>query len=310
MLSSLTVEVRPNHDLEIIVVDNHSDDEQSQGFIKDNPDVRVYSSEGNFGYSHGCNQGALHARGNWLLFMNPDVLADWKSLSRLLNAATTDSVHAIYTARQLNEAGRLQRSFAPFTSPITFSPLVRALIRFTNISKHPYSRDICRESEKVLTVDWVSGSLLLISRDNFEQIRGWDEDYWLYCEDEDLCKRAYNAGLLSAQYCGATFIHSHGSSTRANPEIRVLSKSEAIISKYLYISKHFNGSEKVLAMVSMTAIQLSKLLIWGGIYFLSRGSIKISREKYLIHLRVCKYLKRSRKNHLFISDKSNNHRAA
>ncbi|MFX4226980.1 MAG: glycosyltransferase [Porticoccaceae bacterium] len=123
LLSSLPAEVRPNHDLEIIVVDNHSDDEQSQGFIKDNPDVRVYSSEGNFGYSHGCNQGALHARGNWLLFMNPDVLADWKSLSRLLNAATTDSVHAIYTARQLNEAGRLQRSLRTFHKPNNvFSP--------------------------------------------------------------------------------------------------------------------------------------------------------------------------------------------
>jgi GT2 family glycosyltransferase len=307
--TSLPSDAQINRELEIVIVDNHSNDGNLQGFIDRNPEVRVYLSEGNYGYSHGCNQGALHARGDWLLFMNPDVLADWSSLSRLLTTAKSDHKHSIYTGRQVNDAGKPQRTFAPFTSAATVFPLFRILLRIFNPKKYPNARDIRQESESLLTVDWVSGSLLLVDSRDFEKLKGWDEDFWLYCEDEDICKRALNIGLLSAQYNGATFTHSHAASTRTNSNVRVLAKSEAIISKYVYISKHFSGTKRKLVFNAMNARNLFRLLIWTTLHFLCLGLAKKVKEKQLIYRRVAAFIGDSRQSLIILSDKSKNYRA-
>lgn len=310
LLSSIPPDIRPNRDMEIIVVDNHSKDACIQEFCRNNPNIRLYLSQGNYGYSHGCNQGALHARGDWLLFMNPDVKTDWKTVNKLLEAAKADSSHAIFTARQLDESGKPQRTFAPFTTLATISPLVRALTRATSPGGHPDPNRLREDSESILTVDWVSGSLLLISRTNFKILDGWNEDFWLYCEDEDLCKRARNLGLLAAQYCGATLTHTHASSTRTTPEIRVLAKSEAIISKHVYIHKHLQGKERFLACIWMEVDTYVKVVIWGIANLLTLGLSSAIRQKYFIHLRVSSHLIRSHKTRIYLSDKSKNYSAA
>ncbi len=307
--TSLPSNIQINRELEIIVIDNHSNDGFLQGFIDRNPDVRVYLSEGNYGYAHGCNQGARYARGEWLLFMNPDVLADWQSLSRLITIAESDQRHSIYTGRQINDNGKPQRTFAPFTSAATVFPFLRILLRLFNSKKYPNARDIRQESESLLTVDWVSGSLLLIDAKDFEKLEGWDEDFWLYCEDEDICKRAQSIGLLSAQYNGATFKHSHAASTRTSSKIRVLSKSETIISKYVYVSKHLSGSEKAFVFNAMNASNIFKLLVWTTLHFLCLTLVTKAKEKQLIYRRVAAFIKSSRKSRIFLSDKSKNYRA-
>jgi len=306
---SLPSKIQINRELEIIVIDNHSNDGFLQDFIDRNPDVLVYLSEGNYGYAHGCNYGARCARGEWLLFMNPDVLADWQSLSRLLNIAKSDQRHSIYTGRQVNDNGRPQRTFAPFTSAATVFPLFRILLRLFNPKKYPNARDIRQESESLLTVDWVSGSLLLIDAKDFEKLEGWDEDFWLYCEDEDICKRAHSIGLLSAQYNGATFKHSHAASTRTSSKIRVLSKSETIISKYVYISKHLSGSKRAFVFIVMNTSNLFGLSVWTILHFLCLTLVTKAEEKQLIYRRVAAFIRNNRQAHILLSDKSKNYLA-
>lgn len=305
---SLPSDVQLNRDLEIVIIDNHSNDGELEGFIISNPEIRICLSEGNYGYSHGCNQGALHAKGDWLLFMNPDVLADWQSLSRLLTIAKSDQNHSIYTGRQIDDAGKPQRTFAPFTSASTIFPLCRFFLKLFNPKRYPNARDIHQESETLLTVDWVSGSFLLLKRQDFEKLQGWDEDFWLYCEDEDICQRAQNVDLLTAQYNGVTFKHSHAASTRSNSKVRVLSKSEAIISKYVYVSKHLSGTERKFAIKAMNASNLSRLLIWTTFHFLCLGLAARVKEKQLIYRRVATFINSSRQSRIFISDKSKNYR--
>jgi hypothetical protein len=304
LLSSLPSDIHLNQVLEIVVVDNHSNDWIIENFSEKNPGIRVLLSDGNHGYSYGCNYGALHAGGNWLLFMNPDVLADWKSLNKFFQAAKADNKHSIFTARQINKAGKPQRTFAPFTRLWTLSFLIRALVRTSSLGKHPEQGHLQHESERILTVDWASGSLILMSQATFNKLNGWNKDFWLFCEDEDLCRRAHDLGLLTAQYYGATFVHLHASSTRTTPEIRVLTKSEAIISKFVYIHKHLDGLERRLAAAWMRMDNYASLLFWAGMTILTLGFVCRIKEQFLIRRRVAKHILNSHKNNAYLSDKS------
>ena len=71
---------------EVIVADNSPGDEGMQEFVRKFPWVRIVRTEGNFGYGYAVNRGAELARGDWLLFMNPDVVCYWQNLQALLDA--------------------------------------------------------------------------------------------------------------------------------------------------------------------------------------------------------------------------------
>jgi hypothetical protein len=96
--------------------------------------------------------------------------------------------------------------------------------------------------EALVTCGWVSGSLLAIGRRDLEALGGWDDDFWMYSEDVDLCLRAARAGMRSAYTPRAVFSHAHGGASRRDATSRALTRCEAMISKHLYISKHFRGA--------------------------------------------------------------------
>jgi GT2 family glycosyltransferase len=158
--------------------------------------------------------------------------------------------------------------------------------------------------KEILGVDWVSGSLLLISRENFDRLNGWDEDYWLYREDEDICRRAHDLGMKAGYFPGASFVHSHASSTRSNPETRILTKSETALSTYLYLLKHdrsTSGDILRFLMRLQTWISYPLLTLLDLLTFNSVGNLN---QKRLIHQRLRDYYKRIRKTGISVSDMS------
>lgn len=242
-LETLLPSVPAGSPLEIIVVDNHSQDGRLAEFAVRQPQVKVVQSQGNFGYAHGCNLGAKTARGSWLLFMNPDVVAEWKNIKALWDAVQNNPDYAILTAPQFSLKGRLQKSFGSFVSKETASPLRRAIYRKLYPQRYPDPRTPLRRIDGIVNVDWVSGSLLMISKSKLEAVGGWDEDFWLYYEDADLCRRVHLQGGKIGYFPGAQFIHAHASSTRRSLATTALAKSEAIISKNLYLLKHMANAE-------------------------------------------------------------------
>jgi hypothetical protein len=82
-------------------------------------------------------------------------------------------------------------------------------------------------------VDWVSGSVLMISAADLACLGGWCEQFWMYSEDVDLCWRARNAGFEVIFDPSVTLIHRHGGSSRRDPVIKGLTKSEVLISRHL-----------------------------------------------------------------------------
>ena len=125
----------------------------------------------------------------------------------------------------------------PVLSPSTLTGWLRAITKIAFRKRHaPFI-----QTKEFLFPDWVSGSVVMISRKSFEGLGGWDDDFWMYFEDVDLCRRA---GLKNGEVVllkSVSIEHNHGGASRINPQITALTKTEVNISRHLYISKHEAG---------------------------------------------------------------------
>ncbi|MBX2945539.1 MAG: glycosyltransferase family 2 protein [Cyclobacteriaceae bacterium] len=245
---------------EVIIVDNQSNDGQLGSFEYEFQHFTFVENTGNNGFANGCNVGAAQSTGTFLLFLNPDTIANLHALKKLMVTALKNPDLTILTCHQLNDKGKDTKPYGLFVRPGTLTSLFRSVYRLT----HNHLPQIQLQSgEKALSPEWVSGSAIFIKRTNFNQLGGWCEDYWMYFEDADLCKRVRNTGGQLALLTEISITHNHGGASRINPVTKALTKSEVLISKHVYISKHFSGITRSLMQAYMVVDNLfiSHLLI-------------------------------------------------
>ncbi len=232
-------EYPPALNYEVIVVDNDSQDDQFHSFQRDFPDIRLLANLGNYGFSHACNLGADEANADYLLFLNPDTcLTELATLETMLYFAKQNSSVGITSCRRRNKKGTYERDIAFLNLWLSFGWL-RAIYRqlYKKSLKLRYP-----EGQAIWYPDWVSGCVVLISCELFKQVDKWSEnDFWMYSEDMDLCKKVHGQGKKIALLRQVELKHAHGGSTRKNIQISALTKSEVIISRHVYIQKHSKG---------------------------------------------------------------------
>jgi GT2 family glycosyltransferase len=240
-LDSLSVISQENFTFEVIIIDNFSNDGIIDKYKSYYPSFLFIENSGNNGFANGCNLGASFSVSDSLLFLNPDTIVSEKALLEMVRELHVRD-HSIISCRQIKENGINEKAYGRFLTPSTLTGWLRALKKLTK-SKNgkSFSEDSC-----CIYPDWVSGSVVMISREDFQNIGEWDEDYWMYFEDVDLCKRLRNAGGSIIFLKNSVVEHNHGGATRINPFITALTKTEVIISRHLYISKH---AEKYKAFI-------------------------------------------------------------
>lgn len=222
---------------EVIVVDNHSADGRLEDFVTRFPWVRFLESPANEGFARGNNRGAAVAEGRYLLFLNPDTVISREALAALLEESRRQEPLQILSLRQVRSEGREEQTFRLFSSFWTINSMVRFLYKIVSSA----GRDMrCRAGGRVRT-DWVSGSVVWIPRDTFEHLGGWDEDYWLYYEDMDLCRRLRDRGGEVLVVCNPPVIHRHGGTTRKDKKRVAFFKTYVLISQHIYFRKHYPG---------------------------------------------------------------------
>jgi GT2 family glycosyltransferase len=204
--------LRVAHDVaEIRVVDNASQDgtlDIVQRHALSDSRVRFVANPDNPGFAVGCNQGAKDTQSPWLAFINPDLLVESDTLSRLhAHAKTLDD--ALLGVDLVDQAGvrdaaarRRDPNFAAMlTSPAAASQLGVPV----------------DDSVRLQPVDALSGALMLMPRNLFDRLQGLDESYRLHAEDMDLCRRARQAGAVVAVANDIRVVHIRGVSSRARP---------------------------------------------------------------------------------------------
>ncbi len=222
-------------DVETIVVDNFSNDDEGETFAGQFPHVKFIMQNINGGFAQACNKGAEHASGDWFLFLNPDTVLDKPVLKPLLEKVGQAPDWKLVGIRQFNDAGKDTHPHGIFLKWWNVWAPVRSLERLVKgaqCSKHYLS------TAPVTYPDWISGSFVLIRKNDMEKLGGWDERFWMYCEDMDLSKRAAELGWKRVMYNEISCIHSHGGSSRINPETKAITKTEVMISTVSYLKKY------------------------------------------------------------------------
>jgi GT2 family glycosyltransferase len=245
-------------DWEIIVIDNESQPEPFAAFQERYPWVTCVANARNSGFGFGCNLGAARASGTNLLFMNPDVIANSKNIRSLLKVKEQHPNVALLSPRQVNRNGRPQKVCDDFPDLMNQSKILKALLRIRQPSQHRTPR---ADQPSLIYCDWITGSCLLVSREDFDAIGGWSEDYWMYVEDVDLCRRADDMGMRVACATNVQIVHVHGGSSRINVEVKAMTKLEVIISKHVYAHKHFWGMRRRMMHVLIAGLRLPLLAI-------------------------------------------------
>lgn len=241
-LESIEVIISRTLTFEVIIVDNFSNDGQFPVFKQKYSKFTFIENTGNNGFSNGCNFGASIATGNHFLFLNPDTKLTFEALETLLQTAISHPEIGILSCLQINENDVFYKQNNIFPALGRFLGISRSLFRKlheANLDKR-FNND-----NDLFYPDWVTGAVVFINREWFTKIKGWNEDYWLYFEDVDLCKKTSDCGAKVAVTRKATIFHQHGGASRLNIKTKALTKTEVIISKHVYISNQFSSRIKL-----------------------------------------------------------------
>lgn len=218
---------------ELLVWDNASSDGSVAAIRLEFPDAKVFESQSNLGFGVANNELSNHARGEKLLLLNPDTVVLSGAVDRLLAFSRANPDARLVGGRTLHP----DRSLAPgscWGAPTLWSTACLALglssllpgSRLFNPEALPgWRRDSVRE------VDIVAGCWLMIDRDLWSQLGGFDPSFFMYGEDADLCMRARAAGALIQIDPSAEVIHIGGASekVRADKMVKLLTAKAQLV---------------------------------------------------------------------------------
>ncbi len=234
-LRSVAAETRVPH--EVILLDNVSPDGSAAAVAEAFPEVRLIASTENHGFAKGNNIAARAARGEYLLLLNPDTLVLDGAIDKLVAFARRAPAAGIWGGRTLKGDGALDPSCA-FGDQTLWSIFCRTtglslVFRRSALFNPEYYGGWQRDSERDVGV--VMGCFLLIRRDLWEALGGFDLSFVMYGEETDLCRRAREAGLAQPRLTPeAEIIHyGGGSAPRAARDILKLKARVTLARRHL-----------------------------------------------------------------------------
>ncbi len=221
---------------EAVVVDNASSDGSAEEVAAFAPHARVVQNPQNVGFARGVNQGLAATAAPTVLIMNPDCRLERGAFGVLNGELQRDERVALVGPRILNPDGSVQGSARGDPDMLTGlfgrSAALRRALPNLAVSKRNVVADASGAS---IEVDWVSGACMLARRSALDRVHGFDERYFLYWEDADLCRRLRGERYQIRYVPAATAIHRVGHSSRVVRSSAIRAFHE---SAYLYYSTH------------------------------------------------------------------------
>ena len=257
--------------LEIWVVDNASTDESSRMVRERFPQVNLIENLENVGFARANNQAIQQSTGKYVLLLNPDTLVESRTLQALVDFLDEHPDAGAAGARIFKPDGSMQISSHPRPT------LFRELWRLFHIdAAWPYAeyRRTRWETDQVQEVDALMGACLLLKKEVLDQVGCFDEDYFVYTEEVDLCYRIQSAGWRLYWVPQATVVHFGGQSTQQVPTEMFL---HLYHSKIIYFRKHYGASSAQIYRLILMIAALSRIIL-APFVFLKNSS---HRKKHL-----------------------------
>ena len=202
---------------EVVVVDNASTDGSVERLAATDPEVRLVRTGRNLGYGTGVNRGLREGGAPLVVVCNPDVVVHSGALAVLADTLTSDDRAGVVGPCILETDGTRYPSARRF--PSWLDAAGHALVGIIR-PDNPFTRRYRMTDLDTTTptpVDWVSGACFLARRSALEEVEGFDERYFMYLEDTDLCWRVSRAGYRVLYVPAATVSHLRGLSTARRP---------------------------------------------------------------------------------------------
>jgi len=263
--------------LKIVIVDNNSSQSMpdfshlNQSLHSKNIEIIWILHPSNAGFAAGCNLGAGHADSELLLFCNPDIVIPENGLNALVKEYQAHDA-ALLAPAQVNNHNKAHKISGRFPSLLRYIPLLGGVFKQAQSTVTDGSVSMC---------DWISGAVILMKNKDFKHLGGWDESFFMFMEDVDLCYRASQNGLTVGVTDKTIWLHHHGISSKQRMVDRVRSKSAALAAKHIYVKKHFKGWRKYLAQVFISLKYIPELLLGWLLSWLIPKPIFVSRRLIL-----------------------------
>lgn len=278
-------------EFEVIVCDNGSTDGSVEFIRKNYPQVRVIENGRNLRFAKANNVGIEASCGEYVLILNPDTIIHDRTLDEAVKFADQKLEAGVLGCRVLNVDGSYQESAWPFRS-IRGEWITALYLRPLAYFSDWFISDIYKgwKGETQRNVDWVSGCFLLIRADLLKYLGGFDEQFFYYFEDMDLCRRVRQKGHKVLYFPDVTITHLGGHSTKKRfPPIAFALDRE--VTRYRYFYKYYGerGLRRArrISLVSLTMRRLG----YNIIQFLRptdsrRGHLELLRTLFKWNYRV------------------------
>lgn len=254
-------------ELEIFVVDNASSD-NTLGFLREqfplaeHPELHLVNNVRNVGFGRANNQALAHAKGRYILFLNPDTVLTEHTLTDCVTFADSHADMGALGVMQLHSNGEFAlesrhgiptpwRAFCQMSGLSSLFPATKTFdgyhMRFFN-------------NAAAAPIEIASGAFMLIPRGALEEIGGFDERFFMYCEDVDLCYRLLQSGRQN-YYLPTPILHYKGASTRRGSFRYVHTFYSAML---IFFNKHYAKSARLMSPLIRLGIYLRGLISYAG----------------------------------------------
>ncbi len=247
-----------NGNFETVIVDNASQDDTVGKILQlKSYDLKLIQNKENVGFSKGINIGAKEASGKYLLFINPDTQWNDGSINNLISVFEKDEGTGIVGGKIINDSGKSEKSAGKFLGILGTLILTLGLDEALGFRFSP---------GQLQEVDFVSGGFMMVRSDIFKKLSGFDENYFMYVEDMDLCFRAMKQNYKIYFSPNTTIIHEGQGSSSRSFAIKNIYKS------LLYFQKKHGTKLSYFLIKSLLVLKASVLVLLG----------KIINNKYLV----------------------------
>jgi hypothetical protein len=250
-------------DFEVYVVDNGSTDGSQQMVREDFPQAILLENGENLGFARANNRALRLCQGEYILLLNSDAALQGDAAARLLEAAQNNPQGGIFGASLFYPDGRPQPSYGPLP---TFASELASLL---GLDKRLGRRGAAPAEGAPIEAGYVDGACQLLRRSMLDQIGLFDEQFFFFSEEIDLCTRAHQGGWQVLHVPAARVTHVGGGST-------VSSASRTLLlyrGKLLYFKKHHGPAAQKRLYLAMRATSWLKFRAYALRRWLSRGRV-------------------------------------
>ncbi len=253
---------------EIIVIDNGSQDGSVELLRSEYGNVHLIRNEENTGFSRANNQGSTLSTAKYLLLLNSDTIVSKGAVETMMDQLESDDKIGIVGPRLINCSGEVQKSCGVFPTLLTefFSRtfLDRLFPRHQIVARYSMGAWDYSSTRKV---EWVTGACMMMGKPTYDALSGFDENFYMFYEDVDLCFRITQMGY-SVLYCVESAVtHIGGASWIEFREIPIEHKCRSAL---YFFSKHF-GAEQLLVLRFLCLVEIVLTYIILLPYLLLKG---------------------------------------